>query len=209
LLVQPNWQFFQLPIELDREDDLDDLVNIADIGAGWHRYTAEITDTDVTVTLDLFRDGINNGTQEAGVDASHTWVLDSTGTGFDSLRIGGPSGVTSAGGGVVFDNVLLELRDVEPGEGVLGDYNEDGVVNAADYVVFRNNLDQTFTLPNENPEAATPGLVDAEDYSFWVSNFGNTSGGGASVVVPEPGSIALMALSLVGSVVAVRRRVRE
>src|SRR5690606_30580774 len=37
-----------------------------------------------------------------------------------------------------------------------GDYNADGVVNAADYTVWRDALGQNITLPNEN---ATPGSV--------------------------------------------------
>jgi hypothetical protein len=82
-----------------------------------------------------------------------------------------------------------------------GDYNSDGHVDAADYTVWRNHLNQSFALDNENPDAATPGLVDQEDYLFWKSNYGNSSGGGSistiasgsgSLAVPEP-TTALLA----------------
>ena len=48
-----------------------------------------------------------------------------------------------------------------PPAGVLGDYNDNGVVDAADYVLWRN--DPT-SLENEG---ASPGMVDQADYTFW------------------------------------------
>ena len=83
---------------------------------------------------------------------------------------------------------------------VAGDYNQDGVVNAADYTVWRDHLGQNTTLPNTNP-ADTDGVVTQAEYTFWKSRFGATSGsgaGGAAVAssVPEPTSIILLAVGL-------------
>jgi hypothetical protein len=79
--------------------------------------------------------------------------------------------------------------------GLPGDYNSNGVVDALDYTVWRNHLNQSFTLPNEKPDAATPGLVDQEDYLFWKQNYGNTAiGSGGSVgIVPSTGTPLLPA----------------
>jgi hypothetical protein len=69
-----------------------------------------------------------------------------------------------------------------------GDYNEDGVVNLADYTVWRDNLGADLALPNEGI-GVTPGQVTAEDYGFWKSQFGTSSGAGSVVgisAVPEP-----------------------
>ncbi|WP_425395291.1 PEP-CTERM sorting domain-containing protein [Aeoliella sp.] len=79
-----------------------------------------------------------------------------------------------------------------------GDYNNDNVVNLADYVVWRNNLGGS-GLPND----VTPGSVTTEDYNIWKSNFGQTLSGAASVAtvqsVPEPSTVALVGLlSLIG-----------
>jgi hypothetical protein len=57
-----------------------------------------------------------------------------------------------------------------------GDYNSDGVVDGADYVVWRQGLDTTYTQ---------------EDYDVWRANFGlGSSGSGVDVAhsetVPEP-----------------------
>ena len=103
--------------------------------------------------------------------------------------------------------------------GLPGDYNSDGVVDAADYTVWRNHLNQSFTLDNENPDAATPGLVDQEDYLFWKSNYGNSSGGGSistitsgsgGLVVPEPTTPLLACFaSLVLAFIRNGRRLRS
>ena len=50
---------------------------------------------------------------------------------------------------MIIDNVrLCDTLDCTPSTVLAGDYNEDGTVDAADYVVWRNNLNGT-TLPNE------------------------------------------------------------
>jgi hypothetical protein len=85
-------------------------------------------------------------------------------------------------------------------EGVVGDYNANGVVDAADYTVWKDNWATGFALPNEDP-TASPGSVTNEDYFVWAENFGNSAavdsspGSGA---VPEPGSLALLFLAAIG-----------
>jgi hypothetical protein len=74
--------------------------------------------------------------------------------------------------------------------GITGDYNDNGVVDAADYVAWRDNLGQSVTLPNDS----TPGTVTDEDYTAWRANFG---AGGISLegtaAAPEPSSLLLAA----------------
>ncbi len=88
----------------------------------------------------------------------------------------------------------------KPETGVLGDYNNNGVVDMADYVRWRNGS------PLFN-EVATLGTNTAQDYTEWRTRFGNTSGSGAgslsATTVPEPTSFALLACTLV---VCVHRR---
>jgi hypothetical protein len=70
-----------------------------------------------------------------------------------------------------------------------GDYNNDGTVNAADYVLWRNGG------PLQNDPTAG---VQPEDYNTWRANFGRTGtgGGGAGLAasVPEPATIMLILL---------------
>jgi hypothetical protein len=73
-----------------------------------------------------------------------------------------------------------------------GDYNGDGVVDAADYTVWRDNLNSSVTLPGDT----TPGMVTAADYNVWVANFGTVSssgaGSGVNAAVPEPATLVLL-----------------
>ena len=78
---------------------------------------------------------------------------------------------------------------------VPGDYNRNGKVDTADYVVWRNRLGTNYQLFNEVP-GVTPGTVTSDDYTAWRARFGNTSGAGAggeftSSAVPEPGTLAI------------------
>jgi hypothetical protein len=72
--------------------------------------------------------------------------------------------------------------------GVPGDYNNNGVVDGADYVLWRNGG----PLANE---VDTPGTVNATDYTAWRARFGNTSGAGSGLSasgVPEPSTFVYL-----------------
>jgi hypothetical protein len=89
------------------------------------------------------------------------------------------------------------------GVGIPGDYNNNGVVDGADYVLWRKGG----PLVNE---VNTPGVVDAVDYTEWRARFGNTSGNDAGVgaeaaAVPEPGTIVLSVIA-VAAMAAIRHR---
>jgi hypothetical protein len=87
---------------------------------------------------------------------------------------------------------------------VSGDYNNNGVVDAADYVLWRNGG----PLANE---VDAPGTVNAADYTEWKARFGNTSGSGSGLgtgAVPEPASALLTSLAGLAAVALVRRRGR-
>lgn len=80
-----------------------------------------------------------------------------------------------------------------------GDYNDDGVVDAGDYSVWRDAMDSYAVLPNDT----TPSSVSHADYDVWVANFGAiapaSATGGASLGVESisiPGVEALPANSL-------------
>jgi len=82
--------------------------------------------------------------------------------------------------------------------GIPGDYNHNGIVDAADYTVYRNNAGTTNGLVND-PIGGTIGLAQ---YDQWKAHFGQTAGSGAWTIasthadaaVPEPTSIVLILL---------------
>jgi alpha-L-arabinofuranosidase len=91
-----------------------------------------------------------------------------------------------------------------------GDYNNDGIVDAADYTVWRDSLGQTGTglAADGTGSGGTPdGVVDDLDYQYWVDHFGATSAGsgaGSAGGVPEPSSLLMLAASSVAVVLAGR-----
>jgi hypothetical protein len=88
------------------------------------------------------------------------------------------------------------VKYVSNAAGLAGDYNNNGVVDAADYVLWRKGG------PLQN-EGRTTGVVDQQDYNFWRARFGETasSGSGSSLgggsAVPEPVTLTFFAVAMV------------
>ncbi len=57
-----------------------------------------------------------------------------------------------------------------------GDYDNNGLIDAGDYVIWRKSLDSDAAIAHN--ETASPGVTDAEDFNVWRSAFG-ASGAGA------------------------------
>lgn len=86
----------------------------------------------------------------------------------------------------------LSARIVAPG--IAGDFNYDGLVDAADYSVWRD------TLGSEGPllaaDANNDQIVDSQDRDAWTSAYGTTA---EATPVPEPSALlAVMALIFCG-----------
>ena len=93
--------------------------------------------------------------------------------------------------------------------GVPGDYNSNGIVDGADYVVWRKHNGQTGGATAAQGDGTGDGNVNAADYSYWRTRFGNTSGSGSSLggsAVPEPASVVLL---LMGSAFCLSKRARR
>jgi hypothetical protein len=124
---------------------------------------------------------------------------------FDTFALR-PSSGGQAGGltADTFDTTLfkVEFTTTAVAPGVPGDYNNNGVVDAADYVLWRKGG----ALQNE---VDNPGTVNTADYTAWRARFGNNSGSGASLsaaAVPEPQSILLFIAGVAGLAVSRRSR---
>lgn len=89
---------------------------------------------------------------------------------------------------------------------IAGDFNNDGTVDAADYVTWRDNAGTTNALPNDNGIA---GIVRQVHYDLWRANFGSSveAIGAVNVgdTVPEPGTGLLFILATAGGWIQRRR----
>ncbi len=131
-------------------------------------------------------------------------------TGADHPRLGEPLGIRlvninevdptapNADLEVDFDNVRLSTAPA-----VVGDYNFNGTVDAADYTIWRDTLNQTGD--GLAADGNNDGTVNQADHTFWANRFGNTASGETETTsVPEPSS-ALLLFAAMGMLV-VRRR---
>ena len=90
---------------------------------------------------------------------------------------------------VVYGANSVTLEVTAPG--LTGDYNGNGVVDAADYVVWRKGLGTTYTQ---------------DHYNVWRANFGQTADRGSLTngTVPEPATSGMFLVGLL--VMPVHRR---
>jgi hypothetical protein len=124
----------------------------------------------------------------------------------------GVGGVDNLGGvGFLGGEPLFDAREFAGNQyftvpaRVRGDYNGNGVVDAADYTVWRNTTGE-MVLPGEGADGERDGMVDNGDYYEWKARYGNTAviGAGSGTesvdVVPEPGGWLLFMVAVVGAV---------
>jgi autotransporter-associated beta strand protein len=82
----------------------------------------------------------------------------------------------------------------------IGDFNLDGVVNSADYTVWRDSVGSTTLFA---ADANGDHIVDSLDYNIWKAHFGESfsfGNGGAALTnggVPEPPCVLLAAISAI------------
>lgn len=101
---------------------------------------------------------------------------------------------TITGGGVYQTEQLTHAGTLLLQVAVDGDYDHSGVVDAADYLVWKESLGSSTLL---SADGNNNGVVDLSDYTIWRDNFGATATSLPSVVastqVPEPSAQWLMA----------------
>jgi hypothetical protein len=100
-------------------------------------------------------------------------------------------------------NSLDAIAFQPPPPGITGDYNNNGTVDAGDYVVFRKTAGTTTVLPND----PIGGTIGPAQYTQWRSNFGKPPGSGLSVnAVPEPTALGLILAGMLATCFKRRRQ---
>ncbi|TWT87220.1 ASPIC and UnbV [Pseudobythopirellula maris] len=119
----------------------------------------------------------------------------------DELLVVWPDGTVQYLYDVQADQYLaVDVSDVVP-----GDYNFDGVVDAADFTVWRDSFVQFGDFMPADGDR--DGFVGNTDYDLWVAHFGETGAPAASseAAIPEPATALLIVLTAL-SVAAGRGR---
>lgn len=151
------------------------------------------------------------------------------GAGVFQPQLGSVFEIASAAGGIIGSfateqmpglGPLLEMQLVQTANELFltvvpelaGDYNVNGVVDAADYVVWRNTLGRSgIGLPADGDG---DGDVDNNDWSVWRTHFGEVASPTVLAVrsvvdvVPEPTAAMLILLTAIALCFATRQRAR-
>jgi hypothetical protein len=91
--------------------------------------------------------------------------------------------------------------------GLPGDFNSDGSIDAADYVVWRKTLGQNVAI-GSGADGNRDGEVNELDFAVWKSYFGAVAVAGTGSVtptIPEPATYLLVALATLKTTCARRR----
>ncbi len=121
------------------------------------------------------------------------------GTGINRLRISN-YGTGSSLDGVTelfFDNFVVTAP------GLSGDYNRNGAVDSADYVIWRKTLG--LVGDGRPADGNGNGRIDPDDYNVWRANFGGMSGsaaGNLATTVAEPASGLTASVTVAGFLIA-------
>lgn len=81
-----------------------------------------------------------------------------------------------------------------------GDYNRDGTVDAADYLIWRKMLGSSVSEVGEGADGNHNRTIDEDDYLVWRNHFGQTASAASgtvdnSILAPEPTTVGPLIVS--------------
>jgi hypothetical protein len=169
--------------------------------------TGDLINVGGTTTIN---GGTVNITNAGGLGAGSYTLLDYTGAlggSFGNLALGTtPAGfnysLVDTGSSINLNVAALATTDP--------DFNDDGVIDAADWVLWRKFNPTAAPLANNAMgDADADQDNDTDDYNLWRENFaepfpGSGGGNGGNSAVPEPATFAMLLVGLVAA--AARRR---
>jgi beta-glucanase (GH16 family) len=149
---------------------------------GFHTYAAEWEATQIR----FYVDGVLHYTVH---ETENRPIFETPMNIILNLAVGGDFGGDPNGTTVFPQFMDVEyVRVWEKQTSVTGDYNDDGQIDAADFVVWQKTLDQSGI--GLIADASGNGSVGPEDYEFWMEDFQTTMSSSANsfaaLNIPEP-----------------------
>jgi hypothetical protein len=93
-----------------------------------------------------------------------------------------------------------------PDDFLVGDFNADGHVNAADYTIWRNSVGES-VAPGFGPDANFDGFIDRGDYYLWKNYYGRSvESPQVAIGIPEPDAFTLFLVVAVAGLMQLRFR---
>ncbi len=190
-----NWQFDETSSETSNQHVLTNNISLAGsssdifqsgVDSSFNTWNGIAVSTNDFLSLD---DAIARGPRQADGSLPVS----------DFLRLASDSNLIDAGVdvGLPFDGSAPDLGAYEIESAVLlGDFNNDGTVNVADFTLWRDNLEASDESPINDAGDGLNG-VDQSDYDVWRAQFGQTMAAltgraEAMQAVPEPSSLVLL-----------------
>jgi len=217
---QPAVGYFEAVV---RADPSDLPKNVSSFNIDFHTSSTSLTlGPGQTASNPLFSGDVSNFSDNAQTVQAGTDVFPSSVPLFDSARLVrvpfqvpfGSSGVFPLEFGPfneLTDSTAdsLPIQTTDTGSvtvivAAIGDYNHNGVVEAADYVVWRRSLGSAANLA---ADGNLNSIVDGNDYGVWRSNFGAAGPHGLGTSsIPEPSTTVVSLISLVVYSALMRRK---
>jgi hypothetical protein len=195
-------------------------VGFASLTGAWQRSGTGPNSYELRTSLDNFTAPVGGVGSISGSGSASNYTIDLSSiqnvTSAIEFRLYAYAGTAAAGtlsiNDFTFDG-LVEPTGTTPAA-FAGDYNDDGVVDSADYVIWRTSQSNGVALPAN--EVSGIGTTDDADYDDWRSSFGIVEApgsgtglsGGASLTVPEPAT-SMMILTVGGAAAVGLRRRRQ
>ena len=198
-------------------DDADDYVLTIDVTYAASDLPAGLTDLNMHVSLETDLDGWQQVFPFAEINAptDQTFAVEvplsafelSGGIASASLHLGFVGNFTGAAT-IYVDRIALTNTSFP----LAGDYNSDGVIDSADYTVWRDSLGQSVPA-GSGADGNANGMIDQADYMLWREHFGQSvtttspAVSPASSSVPEPTAMVILAILCVLACAAQTTRV--